>query len=165
MVGIGECKEMESFIFRVSCFDANAGAWLLERLQDAFGDNIGNRITLLRLYSAVIVGAYPEDVKTSAIAGLASSLESVLDFHSDNFHGIMLPWEALDRQINLGPDAPVCNRDRSDAELRLQGCLLAAKVLANECQSLQEDVTKWAIKLRYAMQEETVSVDGLSCSL
>ncbi|KAI9043885.1 THADA/TRM732 family protein [Aspergillus affinis] len=148
-------EELESFILKVSCFDANVGAWLLEQLQETFGQNAANRNILLRLYSVVILGAYPEDVKSSAIDSLASCLESVLDFGSDSFGGIVLPWEALDRQINPGPAAPIWNRVRSDAELRLQGCLLAAKVLANQCQSLQEDVTRWVIKLRFAMQEET----------
>ncbi|KAK1140581.1 hypothetical protein N8T08_010218 [Aspergillus melleus] len=148
-------EELEAFILKVSCFDANVGAWLLEQLQETFGQNAGNRDTLLRLYSVVILGAYPEDVKSSAIASLASCLESVLDFGLDNIGGVVLPWEALDRQINPGPAAPIWNRVRSDAELRLQGCVLAAKVLANQCQNLQEDVTRWAIKLRFAMQEET----------
>ncbi|PLB55905.1 HEAT repeat protein [Aspergillus steynii IBT 23096] len=154
-LGTDESNELETFILKVSCFDANAGAWLLEQVQETFGENTGKRNTLLRLYSVVILGDYPGDVKSSAIASLASSLETVLDFSRDNFHGIELPWDALDRQINLGSDAPIWNRDRSDAELRLQGCLLAAKVISNQSGSLQEDVSRWTIKLRFAMQEET----------
>lgn len=154
---MNESDALETFILKVSRFDVNAGAWLVEQLQETFGEKDQTRNTLLRLYSSIILGTYPEDVKSSAIFSLASSLETVLDFSHDNFHGIELPWDALDRQINPSSDAPIWNRDRSNAELHLQGCLLAAKVIANQCESLQEDVARWTVKLQFAMQEETVS--------
>jgi hypothetical protein len=152
----GELDELESFIRTVSTFDPNAGVWLLEQIQGTFGAKDKHRKTLLKLYPSIILADYPEEVKGPAILYLATILENLLDFHHDKFKDIELPWEELDRQINSNPNGEVWNRERSDAGIRLQGCLLAAKVISNQGQPTETDVRRWATKLRFAMQEETV---------
>lgn len=151
----GQLEELEPFIRAVSTSDPNAGVWLLERVQDTLGAKDKYRSTLLQLYTSIILADYPEDLKGPAISYLASILEDLLDFHHDKFKDINLPWDALDRQINSKPNGEVWNRDRSDAGIRLQGCLLAAKAVSNESQISETDVRRWATKLRFAMQEET----------
>ncbi|GMG25342.1 unnamed protein product [Aspergillus oryzae] len=153
----GELDELAPFVKTVSTFDPNAGVWLLQRIQDTIGAKDKYRKTLLQLYPSIILGDYPEDVKGSAISSLASILEDLLDFHHDNFKDVELPWEELDQHINSKPNGEVWNRDRSDAGIRLQGCLLAAKVISNQAQISETDIRRWATKLRFAMEEETVS--------
>ncbi|BAE58712.1 unnamed protein product [Aspergillus oryzae RIB40] len=151
----GELDELAPFVKTVSTFDPNAGVWLLQRIQDTIGAKDKYRKTLLQLYPSIILGDYPEDVKGSAISSLASILEDLLDFHHDNFKDVELPWEELDQHINSKPNGEVWNRDRSDAGIRLQGCLLAAKVISNQAQISETDIRRWATKLRFAMEEET----------
>ncbi|KAF7591447.1 hypothetical protein BBP40_001550 [Aspergillus hancockii] len=151
----GELEGLDSFIKTVSTFDPNAGVWLLERMQETFGAKEKYRKTLLKLYPSIILANYPEEVKGPAISYLATILEGLLDFHHDKFKDVDLSWEALDQQINSNPNGEVWNRDRSDAGIRLQGCLLAAKVISNQGQITETDVRRWATKLRFAMQEET----------
>ncbi|KAE8356377.1 putative death-receptor fusion protein-domain-containing protein [Aspergillus coremiiformis] len=155
MLAEGELNELEPFIKTVSKFDPNAGVWLLERIQYIIGTKDKHRKTLLQLYPSIILGDCPEDVKGSAISYLASILENLLDFHQDKYNDVDLPWDALDRQINSKPSGEVWNRDRSDAAIRLQGCLLAAKAISNQGQISETDIRRWATKLRFAMQEET----------
>ncbi|KAE8415009.1 putative death-receptor fusion protein-domain-containing protein [Aspergillus pseudocaelatus] len=151
----GELDELAPFVKTVSKFDPNAGVWLLQRIQGTIGANDKYRKTLLQLYPSIILGEYPEDVKGSAISSLASILEDLLDFHHDKFKDVDLPWEELDQHINSSPNGEVRNRDRSDAEIRLQGCLLAAKAISKQGQISETDIRRWATKLRFAMEEET----------
>ena len=91
---------------------------------------------------------------------MASILEVLLDFRHGNIKGIDLPWEALSNQLDCDADMHTRSRDMADAELRLHGCLLAAKINSSQGQSLSAyelDLGKWATKLRFAMQEQTVS--------
>ncbi|KAE8149507.1 putative death-receptor fusion protein-domain-containing protein [Aspergillus avenaceus] len=151
----GELDELAPFFKSVSKFDPNASAWLLERMQETFGAKEKLRKTLLSFYSSVILEDYPGEAKSAATSYLATVLEGLLDFHQDKFKDIDLPWVALDQQINLDTKGEVWNRDRTDAELRLQGCLFAAKVISGQGEVSEIDIRKWAIKLRFAMEEET----------
>ncbi|KAB8263233.1 putative death-receptor fusion protein-domain-containing protein [Aspergillus pseudonomiae] len=151
----GELDELAPFVKTISTFDPNAGVWLLQQIQDVIGGKEKYRKTLLQLYPSIILGDYSEDVKGSAISSLASILEDLLDFHHDKFKGVDLPWEDLDQHINSKPNGEVWSRDRSDAEIRLQGCLLAAKAISNQGQISETDIRRWATKLRFAMEEET----------
>ncbi|GAB1208295.1 hypothetical protein APSETT445_007039 [Aspergillus pseudonomiae] len=151
----GELDELAPFVKTISTFDPNAGVWLLQQIQDVIGGKEKYRKTLLQLYPSIILGDYSEDVKGSAISSLASILEDLLDFHHDKFKDVDLPWEDLDQHINSKPNGEVWSRDRSDAEIRLQGCLLAAKAISNQGQISETDIRRWATKLRFAMEEET----------
>ncbi|OGM51318.1 HEAT repeat protein [Aspergillus bombycis] len=151
----GELDELASFVKTISTFDPNAGVWLLQRIQDVIGRKDKYRKTLLQLYPSIILGDYSEGVKGSAIASLASILEDLLDFHHDKFKDVDLPWEELNQHINCSPNGEVWGRDRSDAGIRLQGCLLAAKAISKQGQISETDIRRWATKLRFAMEEET----------
>jgi len=143
----------------ISAFDSNAGRSLLEKTQEVFGEKEQYRSTLLDLYVSVILGDYSEEVKGEAVLNLANILEVLLDFRHDNIKGVDLPWEALSKQLDSDAEAHTRSRDLADAELRLQGSLLAARINSSQGQSLsayEYDLRKWATKLRFAMQEETV---------
>ncbi|RAK96233.1 THADA/TRM732 family protein [Aspergillus ibericus CBS 121593] len=146
--------EVEPLLGVVSRFDPNAGQWLLERIQEIFGEKDQYRPALIKLYYAVILGAYPEEVKASAISCLASALSIVLDFHNEIVTQMDLPWETLEKHLKLASSENIWNRDRSDAELTLEGCLLALKTIAGR-QSSDLDILEWATRLQSAMQEET----------
>lgn len=152
-------EELTSLLQGISAFDSNAGRWLLERTHQIFGEKEQYRSTLLNLYASVILGDYSEEVKGEAILNLASILEVLLDFRHDNIKGVDLPWEALGKQLDSDAEAHTRSRDLADAELRLQGSLLAARINSSQGQSLSAyefDLRKWATKLRFAMQQETV---------
>lgn len=153
-------QDLTNFFQTIAGFDSNAGRWLLEKTQDTFGEKDQYRNTLLSLYTSIILGGYSEEIKGAAILNMASILEVLLDFRHDNIKGIDLPWEALDKQLDYDADMHTRSRDMADAELRLQGCLLAAKINSSQGQSLSAyelDLGRWATKLRFAMQEQTVS--------
>lgn len=150
---------LTSLFQSISAFDSNAGRWLLEKTQEVFGEKEKHRSTLLNLYTSIILGDDSEEVKGEAILDLASILEVLLDFRHDNIKGVDLPWEALSKQLDSDADARTRSRDMADAELRLQGSLLAARINSSQGQSLSAyefDIRMWATKLRFAMQEETV---------
>ncbi|PYI07666.1 hypothetical protein BO78DRAFT_396285, partial [Aspergillus sclerotiicarbonarius CBS 121057] len=146
--------EVEPLLGVVSRFDPNAGQWLLERIQEIFGERDQYRQALIKLYYTVILGAYPEEVKASAISCLASALSFVLDVHNETVSQIDLPWETLEKHLKLASSENIWNRDRSDAELILEGCLLALRTISGR-QSSELDVLEWATRLQSAMQEET----------
>lgn len=158
-------ENLKPFFQAVSAFDSNAGRWLLEKTQEVLGEKEQYRNALLSLYTTIILGRYSEEIKGAAILNLASILEILLDFRHDNLKGVDLPWEALSKQLESDSDAHTRSRDMADAELRLQGCLLAAKINSSQGQSLSAyelDLCKWATSLRFAMQEETVSLTRIS---
>ncbi|PYH94631.1 HEAT repeat protein [Aspergillus ellipticus CBS 707.79] len=143
--------EVEPLFGVVSRFDPNAGQWVLEHIQEIFGEREQCKTALVKLYHDVILGDYPEDVKSSAIACLASALSFILDFRREQTPQINLPWETLESHLKLASSSHIWNRDRSDAELILQGSLLSLK----SAQASDLDILSWATRLRSAMQEET----------
>ncbi|OJI86066.1 hypothetical protein ASPTUDRAFT_187482 [Aspergillus tubingensis CBS 134.48] len=147
-------SEVEPLLGDISRFDPNAGQWLLERIQEILGERVQYRRALIDLYYTVILGAYPEEVKAVAITCLASALSFVLDFHNDTVAQIDLSWESLEKHLKHASTEHIWNRDRSDAELVLEGCLLALKTLSGS-QSSELDILEWATRLQSAMQEET----------
>lgn len=149
---------MLPFFQTVSVFDSNVGSWLLGKVQDTFSEKEPFQGALLSLYSSILLGDLPEDVKSTATSSLASMLQATLEFRSDKIEAVDLPWDALDKHINSSTDGQVWNRDRSDAELQLQGCILAAKHLTTASEVTEIDIARWAVKLRFAMEEETVSL-------
>ena len=153
-------QDLTNFFQTIADFDSNAGRWLLEKTQDTFGEKGQYRTTLLGLYTSIILGGYSEEIKGEAILNMVSILEVLLDFRHDNIKGIDLPWEELSKQLDCDADMHTRSRDIADAELRLHGCLLAAKINSSKGQSLSAyelDLGRWATKLRFAMQEQTVS--------
>ncbi|RAL13849.1 THADA/TRM732 family protein [Aspergillus homomorphus CBS 101889] len=161
----GKVNDLEPLLRTVSNFDPNAGQWLLERLQEIFGQRDQYGKTLINLYSSVILGDYPEEVKAIAISCLASKLQALFDFHNETLPQIDLPWGALEGQLKHGSSQHIWNRDRSDAELQLHGSLLAAKAIASNNQNSENDINEWATRLRFAMQEETEYTTRLAAVL
>ncbi|OJJ31583.1 hypothetical protein ASPWEDRAFT_697288 [Aspergillus wentii DTO 134E9] len=158
MLSTKESVDLPSFFKQVSDVDSDAARWVLEQLQDILGETQRHRKSLLDLYSSVILGNYPEDVKAAAISNLATGLEVLLDFRYDNTKGLDLPWEALGAQIKSELETGTWSRDTSDAVLRLQGCLLAIRASLHQWQFLSDfelDLRGWGTKVQFAMQEET----------
>lgn len=150
---------LKPFFQTVSTFDSNAGRWLLEKTQDFFGERKEYEGILLNLYATIILEAYSTEVKGAAILNLTILLETLLDFRHDNIKGVDLPWTALSKQLESDADAQTRSRDTADAELRLHGCLLAVEIISSQqaLSAYEVDLSRWASRLRFAMQEETVS--------
>lgn len=149
--------ELGPFFEKVCQFDPNAAQRLLERMQEIFTGKQKYRTPLLSHFSSVILGDYTEEVRGVAISCLATNLESFLSCEPNSIKEMDIPWELLDKKINSTPSNYIRNRDRSDADLRLQGCLIAAMAILHPSQDLQLATSQWATKLRFAMLEETVS--------
>lgn len=149
--------ELGPFFEKVCQFDPNAAQWLLERMQEIFTGKQKYRTPLLSHFSSVILGDYTEEVRGVAISCLATNLERLLSCEPNSIKEMDMPWELLDKKINSTPSNYIRNRDRSDADLRLQGCLIAAMAILHPSQDLQLATSQWATKLRFAMLEETVS--------
>ncbi|PYH62216.1 THADA/TRM732 family protein [Aspergillus niger CBS 101883] len=147
-------SEVEPLLGVISRFDPNAGQWLLERIQEILGERDQYRQALINLYYTVILGVYPQEVKAVAITCLASALSFVLDFHNESVAHIGLSWETLEKHLKHASTEHIWNRDRSDAELVLEGCLLALKTISGG-QGSELDILEWATRLQSAMQEET----------
>ncbi|PLB40291.1 THADA/TRM732 family protein [Aspergillus candidus] len=147
--------ELGPFFEKVCRFDSNAAQWLLERMNDIFSGKQKYRTALLSHFSSVIVGDYAEEVRGVAISCLATNLESLLSCEPSSIKEMDMPWELLDKKINSNPSNYIRNRDRSDADLRLQGCLIAAMAILHPSKDLQLATGQWATKLRFAMLEET----------
>lgn len=143
----------------ISDFDSNAARWLLAQMQNTFGEREQYSPTLTRLCSSVILGRHTQEVKWAAIENLASILEHLFDAHGDDIKGIELPCEELEKQLEADGEIHMRSREMADAELRLQGCLLTIKAasMQSPASKFERDIRKWAVKLQFAMQEETVS--------
>lgn len=155
---LGKLDRLLPFFQGVSTFDTNAGRWLVEKTQEVLGEEKQYEGALLSFYSSIILGNYSEEVKGVAILNLASLLEVLLDFRHDNIKGVDLPWAALIRELEAGGDTQTRSRDIADAELRLYGCVLAGEIISSQQALLtyEVDLSKWAVRLQFAMQEETV---------
>lgn len=155
----GKLDRLVPFFQAVSTFDSNAGQWLVEKTQETFGEKKQYEGALISLYSSVILGRYSEGVKGTAILNLATLLEILLGFRHDIIKGVDLPWAALIRELEAGGDMRTRSRDIADAELRLYGCLLAGEIISSQqtLMTYEVDLSKWAVRLQFAMQEETVN--------
>ncbi|KAM0098262.1 hypothetical protein ACP6JE_007210 [Aspergillus fumigatus] len=151
----GNVETLESFLQKVSCFDSNAGRWIIEQMQAVLGERGRYREPVLALYSSVILGSYTAEVKMAAVSSLETILCVVLESRETGLKEISLPWDALHEQIDLEPSEQTPNRDMSNVELRLQGCLLAIRASLNHWKGMERDIRRWATRLRFAMQEET----------
>ncbi|QQK40766.1 Armadillo-like helical [Penicillium digitatum] len=150
-------EQLPSFFNGVSQFDADVARWILEQLHDSFGEDERYRQTLANLYSSAILGDSRPDVKTMAASNLASILENLILSKFDSVSSVGLPWDAIANSFRPETDITTWNREATDAELRLRGCLLAIRRSDGQSalSSLEGDINGWTIKLRSALSEET----------
>ncbi|KAL2834612.1 putative death-receptor fusion protein-domain-containing protein [Aspergillus pseudoustus] len=149
----GETSELHTLLHNVATLDPNACQWLLERLHETFGTKESYRQILTALYSSIIVGELPLEAKTPAISNLALHLQCAIKSGS-SLQTLNLPWQELTAQIKIGSTKKGFNRDRADADLQLEGCLLALKSVSRP-QIPETEVLEWATRLRFALREET----------
>ncbi|KAL3463956.1 putative death-receptor fusion protein-domain-containing protein [Aspergillus heterothallicus] len=150
----GETSGLQPLLHNVATLDPNAGQWVLERLHETFGTKEYYSQTLTALYSSMIIGNLPLEIKTPAISNLAANLQVAIEVESSVLQALNLPWEKLAAQIKIGSTKKGFNRDRADADLRLEGCLLALKSTA-QSHFPEQEVLEWATRLRFALREET----------
>ncbi|KAJ6138874.1 Armadillo-like helical [Penicillium samsonianum] len=150
-------EQLPAFFIGVSQFDADVARWILEQLHESVGEDERYRQPLADLYSSVILGNSRPDVKTMAASNLASILENLISSQFDSVPSIGLPWDAIANGFRPGTDITAWNREATDAELRLRGCLLAIRSSVDQTpsSSFEGDVHSWTIKLRSALSEET----------
>ncbi|KAJ5720693.1 uncharacterized protein N7483_008627 [Penicillium malachiteum] len=150
--------ESLNFFLSISAFDADAGNWIIERLDEKLGEKEKYRQHLVHLYSSIIVGQYTTDVRTIAVANLASSLEQLLSSHPEAVADLILPCDDLIQGFRPDLEIENWNRQATDAELRLQGCLHGVQFIKNgalDVASFKSTIYSWAVKLRSALSEET----------
>lgn len=157
MLALRHSGNLREFYHGVALFDADAATWITEQLE-GFHHRVQYRKPLADLYSSILLGDHPVNAKTAAASNLASVLEEPLSPQQGSGHKLDLPFDELTRSFRPETDIQAWNRHATDAALRLQGCLLAVKVSANEGQPLsvfQSDIQSWIVKLRSALSEET----------
>lgn len=156
-----EWTMIPGFYHSISHFDADAGSWILEQLSEHLRGVTKYRKPLVKLYSSIIQRDHPAASKTLAAANLTTVLEEMLVSSSNDTSELNLPCEELESYFNPMSDVKQWNRHATDAELRLQGCLLAVRASSTQEKSvsyLKNDLQSWVIKLRSALSEETVSL-------
>ncbi|KAL5335459.1 putative death-receptor fusion protein-domain-containing protein [Aspergillus crustosus] len=149
-----ETEELETFFHKVATLDPNACQWLLERMHEVFETKENYTQALMKLYASVILGDLPHEVKTPAISNLASYLQVALE-SKDGLSSATLPWEDLLRHTKIGSTKKGFNRDRADADLQLEGCLIGHRSITEGSQVQETEVQGWATRLRSALSEET----------
>lgn len=155
-----EWTKIPEFYHSVARFDADAASWILEQLSENLARTTHYRNALVDLYSSIIRGDHPTISKTLAASNLATILEETLASSADSFSECNLPYDELDNCFKPELDIKQWNRHATDAELRLQGCLLALRASSVQDKSvshIKESLQRWVIKLRSALSEETVS--------
>ncbi|KAI9376069.1 putative death-receptor fusion protein-domain-containing protein [Aspergillus egyptiacus] len=151
----GEMAELQPFLHKVATLDPNACQWILEKMQETFGTAELYREPLVFLYSSIILGDLPLEVKTPAVSNLASSLQALLRSQNPAFYALDLPLGGLVGQTRIGSTKQGFNRDRADADLQLEGCLMALKALSPHQEVLDREIPEWATRIRFALSEET----------
>lgn len=153
-------EELTPFYLRVATFDADVARWILEELDQRLGENKRYRKPLADLYASAILADSPVNIKTAAASNLASIIEGLLLSELDTVIGMGLPWEKIGGSFWPASNIQLWNRDATDAELRLSGCFLTISIASGEWQSpssFDRELRSWAVKLRSALSEETVS--------
>lgn len=157
MLALRQSDALQKFYQNVALLDADAATWIAEQL-DEFSHDERYRKPLADLYSSVLLADHPVNVKTAAASNLASVIEGQLSLQVGSVLDWGLPCDDLTKSFRPEADIQVWNRHATDAALRLQGCLLALRVLSSEETPLslfQYDVQSWVVKLRSALSEET----------
>lgn len=153
-------QDIPPFFDGVSEFDADAASWIAVHVQDRLGLQDMYRKPLVDLYTSVILGKHAAAVKTVAAENLASVLEGMLAPQAKTIAELRLPCDDLASSFQPELKPEEWNRQATDAALRLQGCFLALRSSFSGEQSLaalKPEIQSWAIKLRSALSEETVS--------
>lgn len=150
----------------VSQYDADVGSWLAGKLQETLGENVKYRGPLLHLYTSTLLGDHPSIVKSKAASNISSVLEGILFTQGPHaLSNLSLPYDDLRKSFRPEMNTQEWNREATDAALRLQGCLLAnqvSKVGQASLHAATPEIRNWAIKLRSALDEETVSCPAQS---
>lgn len=157
MLALQNWGDIPTFYRRISRFDADAATWIAEQLEE-IGENEKYRKPLVDMYSSVILSDQPVIVKTMAVSNLASILENLLSLQDAHVSGLELPLDELTMSFRPETNIQVWNRHATNVALRLQGCLLAARVSIRQPQPFtlfSSDIQSWIIKLRSAVGEET----------
>jgi hypothetical protein len=167
LLASGQAQGLSAFYNGVSQFDADAARWISERLDEQIGTEERYRKPLADLYTSVILGTSPPYVRTIAASNLAFILEKMMASQFDGVSRLDLPWEAISNNFRPEIDIETWNREATDAELRLRGCLLAIRLAFDRKSasiSFENDIHNWTIKLCSALSEETVSFNFVALS-
>lgn len=156
----GDTKDLEKFVQKVATFDPNACQWILENLHELLGANDGYTEPLAKLYTSLIRENVPLEVKTPAISNLASYVQVALESEHAALQTSALPWKDLAAQVKIGSAEKGFNRDRADADLQLEGCLVGSRSVTPGRQLSGTEIQEWATRLRFALAEETVCARG-----
>lgn len=144
--------------FDLSSSDSDAACWILERVRDVFPGYQQQNI-FLSLYLLILLQEQEESVKSKAVLNLSEILQDAL--------GKKLTVEFLDKwprvsdHLYVQSQEQIWSRELTENVLRLQGSLLALKyrdgLVEAQSSEFALDVRRWAISLRSALSEETVS--------
>ncbi|KAL4875089.1 putative death-receptor fusion protein-domain-containing protein [Aspergillus karnatakaensis] len=149
-----DTEDLQPFIHKVASLDPNACQWVLERMHEVFESKEKFTDKLIKLYASIVLAELPLEVKTPAISNLAFYLQVALE-SKDGLATIALPWDDLSRHVKVNSTKKGFNRDRADADLQLEGCIIGYKSVTPGYSIQQTEIQEWATRLRSALSEET----------
>ncbi|KAJ5489742.1 hypothetical protein N7539_004632 [Penicillium diatomitis] len=150
--------EIPAFFTSVSQFDVDVSCWILQQLPEVTAGNDRYTTPLSGLYCAVILGDYSSEAKSLASVNLAIIVEKLLATSERELHALHLPCDQLLSHFRPEVDIQKWNRQSTDSEIRLTGCLLAIRAQRppeNSSLNVLVVLRCWILKLRHALSEET----------
>ncbi|KAL4974767.1 putative death-receptor fusion protein-domain-containing protein [Aspergillus desertorum] len=150
----GDTANLQAFLQKVATQDPNACQWLLERLHETFEAKEEYTEQLAALYDSIIVGDFPLEVKIPAISNFASYLQVALESKGAAWASALARGD-LAPHVKIGSASKGYNRERADADLHLEGCLIGLKSITQDNEVSTTEVKEWATRLRFALAEET----------
>ncbi|KAK2802062.1 hypothetical protein FQN51_004972 [Onygenales sp. PD_10] len=155
-------EELSKFVHSLCTADPDTASWILSHVHSSLSCHKQSEVERINLYISIAKHTYSERVLVAAISNLADDLESIFDNHSqvpDKFQFLQSWASSTDIIPAKEHDSAVRSRDMINASFRLQGCVLALRMLAfddAEIPSLYAtELNKWAQNLRFAISEET----------
>lgn len=164
-------EDLLVFINSISVIDTDTTCWLLNHIHHSFSCHKQSQVQRINLYTAMIKGARSQQMQLAIISNLADDLMFIFEKHSqipDEFD-FLQQWVVSADIPENSDGVSIWNRDMVNASLRLQGCLLALRMLSFDVPEVflgfKTSLDKWVQSLRFAMGDETVSWNGISLRL
>ncbi|KKZ68139.1 hypothetical protein EMCG_06196 [[Emmonsia] crescens] len=154
-------EDLLVFINSISVIDTDTTCRLLNHIHHSFSCHEQSQVQRINLYTAMINGACSQQMQLAIISNLADDLRFLFEKHSqipDEFD-FLRQWVVSADIPENSDGVSIWNRDMVNASLRLQGCLLALRMLSFDIPEvflgLKTSLDKWVQSLRFAMGDET----------
>ncbi|PGH15198.1 hypothetical protein AJ79_02563 [Helicocarpus griseus UAMH5409] len=154
-------EKLLEFIRTVSSTDPDTACWLLNHTHVHFGPHKRSQVDRMKVHISIISTQLPQAVQCAVFSSLADDLASLFENHSqipEDFN-FLQQWVTSANIPNDSNATGMWNRAMADASLRLQGCILALRLLSFKAVEVTSEfissLNTWVQSLRSAMADET----------